>query len=100
MEPETREELEERLQDKEIYSLYKHLKAQLDHLPPDGTKIHRKENCLSELTGRILRYEKKCISHLPQDETFAQMKENTPVQYKNSLDLVLEIKKYFLNVWC
>ncbi|MBT3814601.1 hypothetical protein HOE37_05025 [Candidatus Woesearchaeota archaeon] len=99
MKQETREELEERLQDREVYSLYTHLKVQLNALPPDGAKVHRKGNCLSGLTGRILRYEEKCIPYLSQDETFAQMKENTYVQYKESLNLVLEIRKQFPEIW-
>jgi len=81
-----RDEVEKHLKDRSIAICVQNLSLNINLLPPDGAKVHRK----NEILGAILRsYEiaEQSFSNLSK-ETFVQLKRRSSQDYKRLVDRV------------
>jgi hypothetical protein len=83
-----REELMEHLAKREVLQSYRDIRRDIDLLPPNVGKVHKRGNIVSFFVQWIDNYE-NVPEKLNRTETFAELSRLDSARYENAVDCIL-----------
>jgi len=91
-----KEELAEKISNREIIPLYVDLSNQLSRLKPNGAKIHLVTSRRAYFIDHARMYKSKQerFHEVPLNETFSQLKERKQSQYDRALEVIIDAMEF------